>query len=196
MIEIERLSKHYRAPDGRVTEVLKNITLQVPEASITAVVGPSGAGKSTLAKCISLLEQPSGGSIRVNGSDLSRLDGEALRRARRAIGTVFQSSALLQRKSAWENIALPLRYLGVVERDIRARVGELLESVGLSHKASAFPAQLSGGQRQRIGIARALALRPSVLLADEATSGLDPEATATILELLKKCVTTTGWQSC
>lgn len=186
MIEIERLSKHYRAPDGRVTEVLKNITLQVPEASITAVVGPSGAGKSTLAKCISLLEQPSGGSIRVNGSDLSRLDGEALRRARRAIGTVFQSSALLQRKSAWENIALPLRYLGVVERDIRARVGELLESVGLSHKASAFPAQLSGGQRQRIGIARALALRPSVLLADEATSGLDPEATVTILELLKK----------
>ncbi|MBA0038973.1 methionine ABC transporter ATP-binding protein [Pantoea sp. BIGb0393] len=186
MIEIDQLSKHYRAPDGRVTEVLKAISLQVPQANITAVVGPSGAGKSTLAKCISLLEQPNSGSIRVNGSDLSRLDGEALRQARRSIGTVFQSSALLQRKTAWENIALPLHYLGVVERDITARVNELLESVGLSHKAQAYPGQLSGGQRQRIGIARALALRPSVLLADEATSGLDPEATVTILDLLKK----------
>ncbi|MDF7659085.1 methionine ABC transporter ATP-binding protein [Erwiniaceae bacterium L1_54_6] len=186
MIEIAALSKHYRAPDGRVTEVLKSINLEVQPANITAVVGPSGAGKSTLAKCISLLEQPSAGSIRVNGHDLSRLSGEALRRERRAIGTVFQSSALLQRKSAWENIALPLRYLGVVERDIASRVGELLENVGLSHKARAFPAQLSGGQRQRIGIARALALRPSVLLADEATSGLDPEATLTVLDLLRK----------
>ncbi len=186
MIEIDNLSKHYRAPDGRITEVLKSISLQVPQANITAVVGPSGAGKSTLAKCISLLEQPSAGSIRVNGSDLSRLDGEALRQARRSIGTVFQSSALLQRKTAWENIALPLHYLGVVDRDINARVGELLDSVGLSHKAKAYPGQLSGGQRQRIGIARALALRPSVLLADEATSGLDPEATVTVLDLLKK----------
>jgi len=186
MIEIDQLSKHYRTADGRVTEVLKAINLQVPQANITAVVGPSGAGKSTLAKCISLLEQPDAGSIRVNGSDLSRLNGEALRRARRSIGTVFQSSALLQRKSAWENIALPLRYLGVVERDISARVGELLESVGLSHKAKAYPDQLSGGQRQRIGIARALALRPTVLLADEATSGLDPEATVAVLDLLKK----------
>lgn len=186
MIEIEQLSKHYRAPDGRITEVLKSISLQVPQANITAVVGPSGAGKSTLAKCISLLEQPSAGSIRVNGNDLSRLDGEALRQARRSIGTVFQSSALMQRKTAWENIALPLHYLGVVDRDIAARVGELLDSVGLSHKAKAYPGQLSGGQRQRIGIARALALRPSVLLADEATSGLDPEATVTVLDLLKK----------
>lgn len=186
MIEIDQLSKHYRAPDGRITEVLKSISLQVPQANITAVVGPSGAGKSTLAKCISLLEQPSAGSIRVNGNDLSRLDGEALRQARRSIGTVFQSSALLQRKTAWENIALPLHYLGVVDRNIAARVGELLDSVGLSHKAKAYPGQLSGGQRQRIGIARALALRPSVLLADEATSGLDPEATVTVLDLLKK----------
>ena len=186
MIAIDDLHKSYRTADGRLSAVLKGLTLQVPERSITAVVGPSGAGKSTLARCISLLEQPDSGSIRINGQDLSALSGEALRRERRAIGTVFQSSALLSRRTAWENVALPLAWLGVVERDIKARVGELLESVGLSHKADAWPAQLSGGQRQRIGIARALALRPSVLLADEATSGLDPQATASVLALLKR----------
>ncbi|WP_337091650.1 methionine ABC transporter ATP-binding protein [Klebsiella pneumoniae] len=180
MIAIDDLYKSYRTADGRLSAVLKGLSLQVPERSITAVVGPSGAGKSTLARCISLLEQPDSGSIRINGQDLSALSGEALRRERRAIGTVFQSSALLSRRTAWENVALPLAWLGVVERDIKARVGELLESVGLSHKADAWPAQLSGGQRQRIGIARALALRPSVLLADEATSGLDPQATASV----------------
>ena len=186
MIAIDDLHKSYRTADGRLSAVLKGLSLQVPERSITAVVGPSGAGKSTLARCISLLERPDSGSIRINGLDLSVLSGEALRRERRAIGTVFQSSALLSRRTAWENVALPLAWLGVVERDIKARVGELLESVGLSHKADAWPAQLSGGRRQRIAIARALALRPSVLLADEATSGLDPQATASVLTLLKR----------
>lgn len=186
MIDIDRLHKGYLTPGGRVSEVLKGVSLRVPPRSITAVVGPSGAGKSTLARCISLLERPDSGSIRVNDQDLSLLSGEALRRARRAIGTVFQSSALLGRKTAAQNIALPLAYLGVVEHEIRARVGELLENVGLSHKADFYPAQLSGGQRQRIAIARALALRPTVLLADEATSGLDPQATATVLDLLRR----------
>lgn len=184
MIEIDGLKKHYRAPGGKVIEVLKGISLTVPSASITAVVGPSGAGKSTLARCISLLEKPSSGSIRVNDEDLSRLSGEALRRERRAIGTVFQSSALLQRKTVRENVALPLEWLGVVPGEIKRHVGQLLESVGLQDKADYYPAQLSGGQRQRVGIARALALKPSVLLADEATSGLDPQATSTILNLL------------
>lgn len=186
MIEIDGLRKHYTAAGGRTVEVLKGISLTVPAASITAVVGPSGAGKSTLAKCISLLERPSSGSIRVNGEDLSRLSGAALRRERRAIGTVFQSSALLQRKTAWENVALPLEWLGVVPGEIKRHVGQLLDSVGLSDKAGYYPAQLSGGQRQRVGIARALALKPSVLLADEATSGLDPQATEAILLLLKQ----------
>jgi len=186
MIEIDSLHKQYLTTDGRGVEVLKGVSLTVPAASITAVVGPSGAGKSTLAKCISLLEKPTSGSIRVNGKDLSRLSGEALRRERRAIGTVFQSSALLQRKTAWENIALPLEWLGVVPKDIKRHVGQLLESVGLADKSQFYPSQLSGGQRQRVGIARALALKPSVLLADEATSGLDPEATQSILTLLKQ----------
>ncbi|MEE3663783.1 methionine ABC transporter ATP-binding protein [Brenneria sp. g21c3] len=186
MIDISQLHKQYRGRNGESVEVLKGVSLQVPAGSITAVVGPSGAGKSTLAKCISLLERPSSGSIQVNGQDLSRLSGEALRRERRAIGTVFQSSALLQRKTAWQNVALPLEYLGVIPAEIEQRVGHLLESVGLSDKAANYPAQLSGGQRQRVGIARALALNPSVLLADEATSGLDPASTRAILTLLKR----------
>lgn len=185
MIEIEGLCKSYAAPNNRTIEVLNAITLSVPAGSITAVVGPSGAGKSTLAKCISLLEKPTSGNIRVNGEDLSHYSGEMLRRKRRAIGTVFQSSALLQRKTAWQNVALPLEWLGVVPGEIKRHVGTLLESVGLSAKADFYPAQLSGGQRQRVGIARALALKPSVLLADEATSGLDPDATSAILTLLK-----------
>lgn len=185
MIEIDNLHKQYLSANG-VTEVLKGISLTVPPASITAVLGPSGAGKSTLARCISLLERPTSGSIRVNGNDLSRLSGEALRRERRAIGTVFQSSALLQRKTVWQNVALPLEWLGVVPRDIKKHVGELLENVGLADKAQHYPAQLSGGQRQRVGIARALALKPQVLLADEATSGLDPQSTAAILGLLRQ----------
>lgn len=186
MIEIDSLRKHYPTAGGKTVEVLKGLSLTVPAGSITAVVGPSGAGKSTLAKCISLLERPSSGSIRVNGEDLSRLSGEALRRERRAIGTVFQSSALLARKTAWENIALPLQWLGVVPGQVKQHVDQLLDSVGLSDKAGYYPAQLSGGQRQRVGIARALALKPSVLLADEATSGLDPQATASILLLLQQ----------
>lgn len=186
MIEIDSLRKHYPTAGGKTVEVLKGLSLSVPAGSITAVVGPSGAGKSTLAKCISLLERPSSGSIRVNGEDLSRLSGEALRRERRAIGTVFQSSALLARKTAWENIALPLQWLGVVPGQVKQHVDQLLDSVGLSDKAGYYPAQLSGGQRQRVGIARALALKPSVLLAYEATSGLDPQATASILQLLQQ----------
>lgn len=186
MIEIEDLHKSYPLPGGGTADVLKGITLTVPDRSITAVVGPSGSGKTTLSKCISLLDRPTAGSIRVNGTDLSQMAGEALRRERRAIGTIFQSSALLRRKTAADNIALPLRYLGVLQSDIDRRVSELLDSVGLPDKARHYPGQLSGGQRQRIGIARALALGPQVLLSDEATSGLDPQATESILALLKR----------
>lgn len=112
MIAIDDLHKSYRTADGRLSAVLKGLSLQVPERSITAVVGPSGAGKSTLARCISLLEQPDSGSIRINGQDLSALSGEALRRERRAIGTVFQSSALLSRRTAWR--MSPCRWRGWV----------------------------------------------------------------------------------
>lgn len=183
MIEIRDLHKHYDTAAGRV-DVLKGINLVVPAGEITAVVGPSGAGKSTLSHCISLLEKPSSGQVLVDGVDLSSLRGKGLRAHRRSIGTIFQNSALLRRMTVAENIALPLRNLGVVHSQMVDRVAELLERVGLSEKANHYPGQLSGGQRQRVGIARALALRPRLLLSDESTSGLDPESTAQILGLL------------
>jgi ABC-type methionine transport system ATPase subunit len=181
MIEIRGLVKRY----GDVT-VLDGVDLRVDAGEMVAVVGPSGAGKSTLARCINLLEVPTAGSIRVAGQEVSHLSRKELRVARRAIGTVFQSASLLSRLTAAENVALPLRYLKLTHEEQNWRVRELLERVGMLNRANHYPAQLSGGQRQRIGLARGLALRPAVLLADEATSGLDPDATASILRLLSE----------
>lgn len=179
MIEVTELTKRY----GSLT-VLDGVDFAVQAGEIAAVVGPSGAGKSTLARCINLLEQPSSGSILVDGKDLTRLSRRDLRSARRAIGTVFQSASLLQRMTAAENVALPLRYLDISHSERVSRVHELLERVGMLHRANHYPSQLSGGQQQRIGLARGLALKPSVLLADEPTSGLDPQTTSSILKLL------------
>jgi len=181
MIALDRLTKVYGAGE----RVLDDISLQVDRGEIAAIVGPSGAGKSTLAKCINLLERPTSGEVVVDGVNLTALGGEKLRAARRAIGTIFQNAVLLRRKTVAENISVPLEYFGVTRADSDKRVAELLGLVGLSGKANFYPSQLSGGQQQRVGIARALALRPSVLLADEATSGLDPETTKSILSLLE-----------
>jgi len=185
MISLEQLTKVYGHGDTR-TVVLDRLDFSVDAGEIFAVVGPSGAGKSTLAQCVNLLERPTSGSVLVNGENLSQLSEKALRVARRRIGTIFQSDGLYSRRTAAANVALPLEYLGVTAAETRARVAELLDRVGLSNKAGHYPHQLSGGQRQRVGIARALALRPSVLLSDEATSGLDPDSTRSIVALLKE----------
>jgi D-methionine transport system ATP-binding protein len=179
MIEVSGLTKRY----GSHT-VLDDIDFTVESGSIAAVVGRSGAGKSTLFRCVNLLERPTAGTVRVDGQELTHLPRRELRVARRTIGTVFQSANLLRRLTAAQNVALPLRFLRLPDEEIHRRVYELLERVGMLHRANHYPAQLSGGQRQRIGIARGLATRPSVLLSDEATSGLDPETTRSILRLL------------
>jgi D-methionine transport system ATP-binding protein len=179
MIEISGLTKRYGT-----TTVLDGIDLRVDDGQIAAVVGPSGAGKSTLARCVNLLERPTSGSITVSGADLAALSGRELRRARQQIGTVFQSANLLRRLTAAQNVALPMRHQGLPDEEVRRRVGDLLDRVGMMHRANHYPSQLSGGQRQRIGIARSLALKPSLLLSDEATSGLDPDSTRAILALL------------
>jgi len=185
VIELRSLTKTY-GEGQHATTVLDSLDLTVSPGEITAVVGPSGAGKSTLAACVTLLERPTSGAVVVGGRDLTALGEKELREARRGIGTVFQADGLLTRRTAAQNVELPLRHLGVVPAQRKARVAELLERVGLADKAHRYPHELSGGQRQRVGIARALALRPGVLLSDEATSGLDPQATASTVALLKE----------
>lgn len=179
MIEIENLTKRF----GERT-VLDDISLSVPNGEILAVVGPSGAGKTTLSRCVSFLERPTSGAVRVDGKDFTRLEGPALLAARRSVGVIFQTAPLLRRRTVAQNVALPLEYLGATDASVAKRVAELLERVGLADRSEYLPAQLSGGQKQRVGIARALALGPSYLLSDEATSGLDPTTTKSILELL------------
>ncbi|WP_111509434.1 methionine ABC transporter ATP-binding protein [Mycobacterium kyogaense] len=179
MIEIENLTKRF----GDRT-VLDDISLSVADGEILAVVGPSGAGKSTLSRCVSFLERPTSGIVRVDGKDFATLSPDELVAARRKIGVIFQSAPLLRRRTVAQNVALPLEYLGATDESIDRRVGELLDRVGLSDRGASYPAQLSGGQKQRVGIARALALGPSLVLSDEATSGLDPTTTKSILALL------------
>jgi D-methionine transport system ATP-binding protein len=183
-IEIVGLTKAFGVGRSEVV-VLDDVSLTVGSGQIAGVIGPSGAGKSTLARCVNLLERPTSGSVTVAGQDLTALAERRLQAARRRIGTVFQSASLLRSRTAAGNVALPLEIAGVGRASRRARVAELLERVGLSAHAGAYPGQLSGGQRQRVGIARALALAPDVLLSDEATSGLDPNATRSILALLR-----------
>ncbi|MDO9408974.1 methionine ABC transporter ATP-binding protein [Patulibacter sp.] len=184
MILVDALTKSFRR-DGRDVLVLDDVSLSVGTGRIAGVIGPSGAGKSTLARCINLLERPTSGTITVGEQELTSLDDRRLQAARRSIGTIFQSANLLSSRTVAGNVALPLEIAGVPRGERRERVAELVARVGLEDHARSYPAQLSGGQRQRVGIARALALRPSVLLSDEATSGLDPDTTRSILALLR-----------
>jgi ABC-type methionine transport system ATPase subunit len=185
MISVQALTKTY--PRGsRELVVLDDVSLQVGSGAIAGVIGPSGAGKSTLARCLNLLERPTSGTVSVDGQELTGLPNRRLQAARRRIGTIFQAASLLSSRTVRGNVALPLEIAGAGRAERRARVDELVERVGLTDHADVHPAQLSGGQRQRVGIARALALRPAVLLSDEATSGLDPETTRRILALLRE----------
>ncbi|MDY0832777.1 methionine ABC transporter ATP-binding protein [Pseudomonas sp. SED1] len=182
MIVVEQVSKTYA--DGQ-PPALDNVSLQIADGSVFGIVGRSGAGKSTLLRCLNLLERPTSGRILMDGQDLTLLSDKQLRQQRQRIGMIFQGFNLLHSRNVADNVAVPLEIAGQPKAERVARVEELLELVGLSDKALAFPSQLSGGQKQRVGIARALAARPDYLLSDEATSALDPETTASILELLR-----------
>ena len=181
MIKIENLKKFYGA-----TQIIDGVSLNVEKGEIFAIVGHSGAGKSTLLRCINGLEDYQGGSLKVFDKEISALKDRELRELRRDVGMIFQHFALMARKTAFENVATPLKFWGYSDGDIKKRVSELLELVGLANKAASYPGELSGGQKQRVAIARALALSPKILLSDEATSALDPNTTNSILELLKQ----------
>ncbi|ACS84688.1 methionine ABC transporter ATP-binding protein MetN [Musicola paradisiaca] len=184
MIELINITKIFQQ-NGRAITALDNVTLRVPAGQIYGVIGASGAGKSTLIRCVNLLERPTQGNVLVDGQDLMLLSERQLTQARRQIGMIFQHFNLLSSRTVFGNVALPLELNNTPATEIKQRVSQLLELVGLSEKQDAYPANLSGGQKQRVAIARALASNPKVLLCDEATSALDPATTRSILELLK-----------
>ncbi len=186
MIQFVNVTKVYKSQGQNEVVALKDINLTINDGEIFGIIGLSGAGKSTLVRSINLLERPDFGSVIVNGVEMTSLSRPRLREERRKIGMIFQHFNLLISKTVAENIAFPIKLSGVPKAEITKRVDELLDLVGLSDKAKAYPSQLSGGQKQRVGIARALANNQEILLCDEATSALDPQTTMSILKLLKK----------
>ena len=184
-IQIRQLNKYYEVNDTQV-HALKDINLDISQGKILGIIGKSGAGKSSLIRTLNGLEQSNQGSIHIHQQDLAQLKHAELIQLRQKIGMIFQHFNLLSAKTVWENVALPLKISNFKKTDIKQRVNEVLELVGLSDKAQHYPSQLSGGQKQRVGIARALVNHPEILLCDEATSALDPESTSTVLSLLKK----------
>ncbi|MEE8809796.1 methionine ABC transporter ATP-binding protein [Lactimicrobium sp.] len=201
MIEIGHLSKTYDLNKAQVHAV-NDVSLRIEKGEVYGVIGYSGAGKSTLVRCINFLEKPQAGTIHIDGfgtvyagkqglqlekdGKQAQLKEKDLRQLRRSIGMIFQHFNLLDRSTVFDNVAYPLRYRHLSKKQIEERVDHLLELVNLSEKKNAYPSQLSGGQKQRVAIARALADEPDVLLCDEATSALDPDATESILALLKQ----------
>ncbi|WP_102028355.1 methionine ABC transporter ATP-binding protein [Salirhabdus sp. Marseille-P4669] len=185
MINIHNLSKTFTSKKGKV-DALKEVSLEVKKGEIFGVIGYSGAGKSTLIRCVNLLEQPTAGSVQIDGTEITSLSSKDLLKARRKIGMIFQGFNLLKTATVYENVAIPLKLTGVPKNKIDERVNRYLDIVGLADKKDSYPAQLSGGQKQRVAIARALSHEPEVLLSDEATSALDPDTTDSILDLLLK----------
>ncbi|MEE0396500.1 methionine ABC transporter ATP-binding protein [Holdemanella biformis] len=191
MINVEHLDKTYHLKNADVHAV-DDVSLHIESGQIYGVIGYSGAGKSTLVRCLNFLEIPDSGSIEIEGFgkvnakqgslDISQ---KKLRELRQSIGMIFQHFNLLDRSTVFDNVAYPLKYTGLSKKEIETRVDELLDLVDLADKKYVYPSQLSGGQKQRVAIARALSNNPKVLLSDEATSALDPDATESILKLLK-----------
>ena len=167
-------------------EVLKSIDLQVQEGEVVCLIGPSGSGKSTLLRCLNLLEEVTGGEVRVNGIDLTN-KGTNINKVRENIGMVFQHFNLFPHLTILDNITLaPVELKKATKEQAKEKAMELLNRVGLQDKASAKPDQLSGGQKQRVAIARALAMNPDIMLFDEPTSALDPEMVGEVLAVIKQ----------
>ncbi len=185
IIQVDHLNKTFHTKEGQVNAA-NDISFDIYKGDIFGIIGLSGAGKSTLVRCLNLLERPDSGDVKVNGQSLIAMSAKQLRQQRRSIGMIFQHFNLLMQRNVLDNICFPMEIAGVSREKARARAMEMLETVGMSDKAKAYPAQLSGGQKQRVAIARVLANNPEIILCDEATSALDPQTTKSILDLLQK----------
>ncbi len=182
MINVKNVYKTYK--DG--THAINGISVNIAEGEFVYVVGPTGSGKSTLIKLLNSEEVPDKGEIIVDGVNVGKLKLRKVPIYRRRIGVVFQDYQLLEAKTVFENVAFALEVVDTPKEKLRARVREVLRLVGLSDKANSFPNKISGGQKQRTAIARAIANKPKVLIADEPTGNLDPETSDEIIRLLER----------
>lgn len=185
MISMTGVSKIYPGKQKPLVAV-DNVNLKIDAGEIYGIVGYSGAGKSTLVRMLNGLEKPSDGQIEINQQIINNLTRKQLRGARQKMGMIFQYFNLLWSRTVLANVTFPLEIAGVPKQQREVRARELLQTVGLENRQYAYPSELSGGQKQRVAIARALANQPQILLADEATSGLDPQTTDEVLDLLLK----------
>ena len=185
LIELNHLTKTFKGKTQTV-DALKDINLHIEQGDIFGIIGMSGAGKSTLVRCINFLEQPTSGSVVIDGKDLASLSPKELRQLRQQVSMIFQHFNLLSQRDVRGNIAFAMEIAGMKRPQIEKRIDELLEIVGLTDRQHNYPSQLSGGQQQRVAIARALATNPKIILCDEATSALDPTTTTSILNLLRE----------
>jgi glutamate transport system ATP-binding protein len=179
LVEVEQVNKHFGS-----LHVLKDINLQVDSGEVVVVIGPSGSGKSTFCRTLNRLEPIDSGTIRIDGNELPA-EGKGLARLRADVGMVFQQFNLFAHKSILENVTLgPIKVRKMSKGEARELAMSLLERVGIANQAEKFPAELSGGQQQRAAIARALAMKPKLMLFDEPTSALDPEMISEVLDVM------------
>ena len=192
VVKIENITRVYKI--GQVeTNALRGVSLSIENGEFTALVGPSGSGKTTLLQMIGCLDQPTTGSVLVNGKDVTRLNRNQRADMRRGhIGFIFQFFALIPTLSAYENIEMPLLLMGQSQAERHERVQYLLQAVDLTERANHRPDQLSGGQQQRVAIARALATKPALILADEPTANLDTVNGEQVMEIMTRLNKETG----
>ena len=165
IIQIKNVTKTFQTRENRV-EALKNINLEINKGDIYGIIGMSGAGKSTLVRCLNFLEKPTGGTVLIEGQDLSACTDKELRKVRNSVAMIFQHFNLLMQRTVLDNVCFSLEILGMKKKEAREKARDLLKIVDLEAKADAYPAQLSGGQKQRVAIARSLAMNPKILLCD------------------------------
>ena len=186
MIELRQVSRHFQVGDQTV-HALDQVDLAIESGEFISIMGPSGSGKSTLLNILGLLDRPTLGSYRLNGTDVAQLDDSRLADQRQQnIGFVFQSFHLIPRLNALENVELPMVLAGVPIAARRERARQVLESVGLGERLDHRPDQLSGGERQRVAIGRAIVMNPKVLLADEPTGNLDSQSSNEVIDILHR----------
>ena len=184
MIKTENLQKIFKTEEVE-TWALHNVSLEIKEGEFVAIMGPSGCGKSTLLNILGLLDNPTNGTYQLNGTDVSKFsEAERTNLRKGVIGFVFQSFNLIDELNVYENIELPLLYMGVPKEERKRRVEEAMKRMDISHRVKHFPQQLSGGQQQRVAIARAVVANPKIILADEPTGNLDSKNGKEVMDLL------------